>query len=62
MITYNNKKQKIEILRIALYKKYSRKQLSVILNLSEVQISRLLNNKSEMKLEQYIQLQNLLDR
>jgi len=43
----------IKILRDLLYDKYSQKELSKKIGLSPVQISRLLNEKSKMTVEQY---------
>ena len=52
-LNYDNHVEKINKLRINLYKKYSRNHLAFILNVSKTQVSRLLNFKSKMSMEQY---------
>ena len=54
------KTEKIDTLRTELYKKYKRRQIAKVLNVSEIHISRLLNNKSRIYLEQYIKLKELI--
>lgn len=49
-------------LRYSLYEHYKRKELAKKLNISPVQVSRLLNNKSKMRLEQYNIFINLLNQ
>jgi len=46
----------LEELREKLYKKYSRKEIAKKLNLSPVQISRILNNKCMLSIDRYKQL------
>jgi len=56
----NNYENKIIELKEKLYKKYNRKYLAFILNVSENHVSRLLNGISKMTFEQYIKLEGLL--
>ena len=50
----------INELKDKLYEKYSRKEISKKMNLSPVQISRLLNNKSKMNIDQYQKLEKMI--
>jgi len=50
----------ISELRKKLYEKYSRKQIANKLNLSQVQISRILNKYSNMSIEKYKILEDMI--
>lgn len=51
---------KILELKNELYTKYTRKEISVILDISENHVSRLLNKSSDMSFNQYEKLKDMV--